>query len=59
MSCKDSLCAHTHTGTVSFCKNKIYVDYHHAEKIHKKGIMKIEGHSEGIMIGLLLMEVWR
>lgn len=39
--------------------SEISVDHHHAEKRDKKGIMKIERQREGIMIGLLLMEVWR
>ena len=52
--------AHTHAEMCLFARaSKISVDHHHAEKRDKKGIMKIDGQREGIMIGLLLMEVWR
>lgn len=52
------MCAHTEMCLFARA-SKISVDHHHAEKGDKKGIMKIERQREGIMIGLLLMEVWR
>lgn len=38
--------------------SKISPDHHDVEKGDKKGIMTIERKRGGIMIGLLLMEVW-
>lgn len=50
----------THTEMCFFARaSKISMDHHHAEKRDKKGIMKIERQREGIMVGLLMMEVWR